>query len=181
MRAATDGTTILVPYLLSQVTATQLKNGYPGTRVAVIWRTMIFVQLRNGIRYTYPDGLGPFYYHGLTLIQTWISNYSHYNVWDEIAYPFPNFNGITVEVWEWINNFTHILWACDYLSILGLKLIHISRRDPCCLIYTKPSPETTLIFITDALKNKYRHISANIWRALVTKYRWTFHLQSRHL
>ena len=28
-----------------------------------------------------------------------------YNVWDEIAYPFPNFNGATVEVWEWISNF----------------------------------------------------------------------------
>ena len=23
-------------------------------------------------------------------------------VWDEIIYPFPNFNGATVEVWEWI-------------------------------------------------------------------------------
>ena len=26
-------------------------------------------------------------------------------VWDEITYPFPNFNGATVEVWEWISNF----------------------------------------------------------------------------
>ena len=26
-------------------------------------------------------------------------------VWDEIAYPFPNFNGATVDVWEWISNF----------------------------------------------------------------------------
>ena len=32
-----------------------------------------------------------------------------YNVWDEIAYPFPNFNGSTVEVWEMISNFTHTL------------------------------------------------------------------------
>ena len=24
---------------------------------------------------------------------------------DEITYPFPNFNGATVEVWEWISNF----------------------------------------------------------------------------
>ena len=23
---------------------------------------------------------------------------------DEITYPFPNFNGTTVEVWEWISN-----------------------------------------------------------------------------
>ena len=26
-------------------------------------------------------------------------------VWDEIIYPFPNFNGVTIEVWGWINNF----------------------------------------------------------------------------
>ena len=25
-------------------------------------------------------------------------------VWDEISYPFPNFNGATVEVWEWVRN-----------------------------------------------------------------------------
>ena len=27
-------------------------------------------------------------------------------VWDEITCQFPNFNGCTVEVWEWIRNFT---------------------------------------------------------------------------
>ena len=26
-------------------------------------------------------------------------------VWDEITYPFPNFNGTTIEVWERISNF----------------------------------------------------------------------------
>ena len=41
---------------------------------------------------------GPFYYHGLTLILAWISNYTHYKVWDEITYPFLHFNGATVEV-----------------------------------------------------------------------------------
>ena len=41
---------------------------------------------------------GPFYYRGLTLIPAWISNYIHYEVWDEITYPFLNFNGATVEV-----------------------------------------------------------------------------------
>ena len=41
---------------------------------------------------------GLFYYHGLTLIPAWISNYIHYKVWDEITYAFLNFNGATVEV-----------------------------------------------------------------------------------
>ena len=27
-------------------------------------------------------------------------------VWDEITYPFLNVNGATVEVYEWISNFT---------------------------------------------------------------------------
>ena len=26
-------------------------------------------------------------------------------MWDEITYSFLNFNGATVEVWEWISNF----------------------------------------------------------------------------
>ena len=25
--------------------------------------------------------------------------------WDEITYPYPNLNGSTVDVWEWISNF----------------------------------------------------------------------------
>ena len=32
------------------------------------------------------------------LIPAWISNYTHYNVWDEITNPFLNFNGAIVEV-----------------------------------------------------------------------------------
>ena len=41
---------------------------------------------------------GPFYLHGLTLIPAWISNHMPSKVWDEITYPFLNFNGATVEV-----------------------------------------------------------------------------------
>ena len=47
----------------------------------------------------------PHYWHGLTLILAWISNRIHYKGWNEITYPFPNFNGATVDVWEWISNF----------------------------------------------------------------------------
>ena len=39
-----------------------------------------------------------FYEHGLTLVPAWTSNYTHYKMWDEITYPFPNFNGWTVYV-----------------------------------------------------------------------------------
>ena len=48
---------------------------------------------------------GPFYYNFLTLITAWICHHMSNKVWDEITYPFPNFNNWTIEVWEWINDF----------------------------------------------------------------------------
>ena len=48
----------------------------------------------------------PFYWHGVNSIQAWIINHMASNVWDEITqYPFSNFSGCTVDVWEWISNF----------------------------------------------------------------------------
>ena len=50
---------------------------------------------------------------------------------DEITYSFLNFNGGTLEVKEWISNFIpYFTGVCDYLSMLGLKLIHASKRGP---------------------------------------------------
>ena len=48
-------------------------------------------------------------------------------MWDEITYPFPNFNGCTIEVWDKWFHLTLYL-ACDYLSVLGLKLIDVCKR-----------------------------------------------------
>ena len=57
----------------------------------------------------------PFYLHGFTSILAWISNYIpnyiHDKVSDKITYSVPNFISATVEVWEWISNFTpHLTW-----------------------------------------------------------------------
>ena len=52
--------------------------------------------------------------------------------WDEITHPFPNFNGGTVDVWERISHFTQ-RWVMDVI-VLGLKLIHVSKRG---LMYRK--------------------------------------------
>ena len=56
------------------------------------------------------------FFHQWSLLLTWITlnssmddNHMPSKVWDEITYPFPNFNGCTVELWEWISNFTHTL------------------------------------------------------------------------
>ena len=71
----------------------------------------------------------PFYWGGLTLIPAWISSHMLRKVWDEIIYPFLNFNGATVEVLEWISNFIpHIIMDAITYPCLGLKLNHVSKR-----------------------------------------------------
>ena len=62
------------------------------------WPGGIWVTPMAAYVLTHHVASGPFYKHGLTLIPVWISNYIQYKVWDEITYPFPNFNGATVEV-----------------------------------------------------------------------------------
>ena len=55
----------------------------------------------------------------------------HFEVCDEITYPFPNFNGCAVEVWEWISNFiTHFTGHVITYPCGVLKLIHVSKRSP---------------------------------------------------
>ena len=74
-------------------------------------------------------------------------------MWDEITYPFSNFNGATVEAWEWICNFT----PHNYIPKLGFKLIHTNIRGPSCpnliqnvfVIFSIPSNRDTIgIIIT---------------------------------
>ena len=47
-------------------------------------------------------------------------------IWDEITYPFPNFNSCTVDKWF---HFT-LYNGCNYLFMLGLKLIHVNAKGP---------------------------------------------------
>ena len=46
----------------------------------------------------YPINLKPLLLNGFTLIPAWICNHIHCNVWDEITYPFLNFNDATMLV-----------------------------------------------------------------------------------
>ena len=41
-----------------------------------------------------------------------------------------------VEVWEWISNFIQDFIRCDYLSMLGLKLIDTSKLGTRILLRT---------------------------------------------
>ena len=76
----------------------------------------VFFCLHLNIAYKRPEPEGMSLWNGIPVC---ISNYIHYKVWDEIAYPLPNFNGATVEVWEWIGNFMCLL------SHAGIK---VSKR-----------------------------------------------------
>ena len=56
----------------------------------------------------YEVHMPPIVLHGhLGYLLLTLINFNHMpgKVWDEVTYPFPNFNGCTVEVWEWISNF----------------------------------------------------------------------------
>ena len=46
-----------------------------------------------------------------------------------MTYLFPNYNGATVEDWEWLSHLILLYWACDYLPMLWLKSIHVNKRD----------------------------------------------------
>ena len=53
-------------------------------------------------------------------------------VWDEITYPFPSFNGYTVEVWEWISEF---IPHCKCWSLGMDKWIHSTLYNECNYLY----------------------------------------------
>ena len=68
----------------------------------------------------------PFFKHGSTFILSSICNHMPSKVWDELTYPFPNFNGCTVEVFlEWISSFIlHIRMAMsNYIPHIIMDVI----------------------------------------------------------
>ena len=70
------------------------------------------------------------YQHGLTLIPARISIHIYYKMWAEIASLFPNLNGVTVAVWEWISNFIshfpgHVI---TYQTVSNISLVKHSRK-----------------------------------------------------
>ena len=60
-------------------------------------------------------------YYELTLISVWISNYTHYKVWDEITHPFPNFNAAVTPL-----KFTEVhTWATAYCSFYTHDIVSV--------------------------------------------------------
>ena len=78
-----------------------------------------------------------------TLIPALMDNNIHNKVSDKITYLFADFNGATVEVCEWISNFTPHPWLCVYLSMLGLNSVSISISVNGALINAVEFAKTT--------------------------------------
>ena len=53
--------------------------------------------------------------------------YFHHTLWDETIYLFQNITSCT-GVGKWFH--WTLYWTCDYLSMMRLKLIHVSKSDP---------------------------------------------------
>ena len=90
-------------------------------------------------------------------------------IWDQIIYPFPNFNGTTVEVWKWISNFIPLYNRCNYLSMLELKL----KRGPSSPIYIQCIPRNMVYTFTERKYNFWRnfhrlvHWNLSFWQHTV--------------
>ena len=62
--------------------------------------------------------------------------------WSGITYPFPNFNCVTVEVWEWTGNFTshfimHVIIysSLDWITSTLIKGTHAENKTVVKLIF----------------------------------------------
>ena len=66
-------------------------------------------------------------------------------MWVEITYLFPNFKMDKLF-------YPSLSWACDYLPMLGLKLIHVSKR---CPLYHRPGSSSVQVIHDDVIKWKH--------------------------
>ena len=75
-------------------------------------------------------------------------------MWEEISYPSPNFNGATgTSLGMDKQSHSTLCWACDYLSILRLKLNHVSKRGPRSQTFTGKRSVIWVKFVTVLINN----------------------------
>ena len=83
----------------------------------------------------------------------WISNHMSSKVWDEITYPYPNFNGSTIEVLEWISNFMKhfIMDTSDVITYPCWDLNHT------ILVKGTPSVSEIVVWASNHIPLQWRH------------------------
>ena len=95
----------------------------------VILRSLAFIKLCW--LWLWYQSWGPFYLYQLTLIPAWISNHGHCKMWGEILIHCQTSMVVPLKFGNgWINLFHTFDNGCNHLSMLGLKLNHVSKRDP---------------------------------------------------
>ena len=98
--------------------------------------------------------------NSLTLV--WVNNYTHYKMWEDITFLFPNFNGCTVEVWEWISNFiSHFTEHVITYPCLGLKLNYVSKRSPGVAIELSRDRVIVSLFVSIFMWKMYFSLRAS--------------------
>ena len=92
-------------------------------------------------------------------------NHIHCKVWDEIAYPFPNFNGATVEVWEWISNFTPLFTGhvISYPWIIHVISNHWNGKVNFCGYYFTVCASCILCLLWTIMLNKTESESHKVY------------------
>ena len=92
-------------------------------------RSLVSLNSQNTHESRKLDAMGLLNSHGWTWIPAWISNHTPNGLWGEIGYPFPNFNGETIEFWEWISNsILHFILDVFAYPFREFKLIHVNKR-----------------------------------------------------
>ena len=81
-------------------------------------------------------------------------------VWGEITYPFPNFNGAAVEVWEWMSNFI-LLFLMDVITHPCSGYICTMLVKWATLVHTHLS---TMPDVTTHHKSNAEQTSVVIWQ-----------------
>ena len=87
---------------------------------------------------------GPVYCDGLPIIPAWISNHMSKIFWDEITYPFPNFNGCTIALKLQKFYLCHCYYCIAQLTAYNsAKFRKISNLD---LLHHHESSKSTLMW-----------------------------------
>ena len=104
------------------------------------------------------------------------------SVWDEITYPFPNFSWNLGMDWNFMPHFAG--YVHDYLSMLGLRLIHADKTCKRALGYqswqmnSKHQDDLKIIKFLQAVKCSWFHLFIasgpcfNIWQISYLKISW---------
>ena len=104
---------------------------------------------------------------------TWISNYIFYKMWDEVIYPFPNFIGCTVEVWEWLSNF---------ISHLSGQVITYPCRDwTSSLLVSKGGPGSVILCLHRNWRVRSLVEITHIANHKILRYWWHGHVKTGHV